>query len=203
MKENVGVVILAAGSSSRMGRPKQALRFGGSSLLRQCALAALGSVCTPVIVVTGANADISARELEGLDVRQVFNQHWKGGMASSIRAGINDLLDACPETDGCVILLCDQPFVTSDAISRLVFASRWAGKAIIASRYAGTFGVPALFNSSLFEELTQLEGTTGAKTVIARLAAETHFIDLPDGAVDIDTPDDYQQLISRGHSDKV
>src|SRR5918998_1055903 len=88
----VGAVILAAGSSSRMGSPKQTLQFRGQSLLRRVALAALGAGCCPVIVVTGANAELSRRELDGLDVREVLNPLWETGMASSVCAGVDGLV---------------------------------------------------------------------------------------------------------------
>ena len=81
---NVGAVILAAGSSSRMGTPKQMLQFEGSSLLRRAALAALGAKCRPVVVVTGAHAALCQRELDGLEVREAFNAGWETGMASTV-----------------------------------------------------------------------------------------------------------------------
>ena len=87
----VGAVILAAGSSSRLGRPKQTLQFKGETLIRRAVLAALGAGCHPVVVVTGANADLMRRELDGLDVCEVLNTLWETGMASSIRAGIEEL----------------------------------------------------------------------------------------------------------------
>ena len=83
-----GAVILAAGSSSRMGSPKQILPFRGISLLRRAALAALNAGCSPVVVVTGAHAELSRRELDGLDVREALNPRWETGMASSIGAGL-------------------------------------------------------------------------------------------------------------------
>src|SRR5918998_1610148 len=93
----VGAVILAAGSSSRMGSPKQTLQYRGVSLLRRAALAALGAGCSPVVVVTGAHAELSRRELDGLNVREVLNNVWETGMASSVRAGVEALAGADPE----------------------------------------------------------------------------------------------------------
>ena len=196
-KEHVGAVILAAGSSSRMGRPKQTLQFENESLLRRSAVAALDAGCSPVIVVTGANAEVSRQELEGLTVREIWNPKWKTGMGSSIAAGIRDLLDKDPDVTAAVIMLCDQPYVDADVISRLVSSHRLARHTVIGSKYAGGFGVPALFTRSLFGELSELEGTSGAKAVISRHARETHFIAFPEGEIDIDTPDDYVRLISR------
>jgi molybdenum cofactor cytidylyltransferase len=190
----VGAVVLAAGSSSRMGRPKQTLRFRDESLLRRAALAALGAGCRPVIVVTGAHAELSGRELEGLDVRQALNNLWETGMASSIRAGVEALSAADPHAAAAVLMLCDQPHVTSEVINGLVAAHRATGKAVVASEYDGGFGAPALFDRALFPELARLEGAAGAKEVIRRHAAEAHFLPFRGGEVDVDTPDDFSRL---------
>lgn len=181
-----------------MGRPKQTLQYRGESLLRRAALNALGARCRPVIVVTGANAELSRRELEGLEVLEVFNPLWQTGMASSIGAGVEALISADPASDAAVLLLCDQPHVAADLISRLVDAYRTTGSPIVASAYGGDFGAPALFAKALFAELTQLEGAAGAKQVIKRHAAAAHFLPFPGGEVDVDTPDDYSRLTAQG-----
>jgi molybdenum cofactor cytidylyltransferase len=191
----VCAVILAAGSSSRMGSPKQTLQFRGKSLLRHAALSALGAGCRPVIVVTGANAELSRRELDGLDVQEVLNTGWETGMASSIRAGIEALASADADTDAAILLLCDQPHVTDNVIASLVEAHRATGRPVVASTYGGSFGVPALFSRTLFAELTRLEGKSGAKEVIKRHASEAHFLLFQNGDVDVDTPDDFSRLI--------
>ncbi len=191
-----GAIILAAGSSSRMGSPKQILRFRGESLLRRAALAALGAGCSPVVVVTGAHAELSRRELEGLDVREVLNPRWETGMASSIGAGLEGLLREDPDAAAVVILLCDQPHVTAEVISSLVSAHRATLKPVIASAYGGSFGVPALFGRALFAELARLEGGAGAKQVIQRYASEAQFLPFGGGEVDVDTRDDFSRLIA-------
>jgi len=193
--ESVGAIVLAAGSSSRMGSPKQALQYRGESLLRRAALAALGAGCRPVVVVTGANVELSRRELEGLDVREVLNNLWETGMASSVRAGVESLLSADAEVDAAVLLLCDQPHVNAGVISGLVAAHRANGSPVVASTYGGSFGVPALFGRALFGELARLEGAAGAKQVIKRHAAEAHFLPFAGGEMDVDTPDDFSRLI--------
>ena len=190
----VGAIILAAGSSSRMGSPKQTLQFRGKSLLKRAALAALDAGCSPVIVVTGAHSELSRRELDGLAVREVLNALWETGMASSIRAGVEGLISANP--DAAVLLLCDQPHVTSEIINGLVAAHRSTGRPIVASTYGGSFGVPALFSRTLFAELTRLEGRSGAKEIIKRHASEAHLLPFPNGEVDVDTPFDFSRLIA-------
>ena len=194
--EGIGAVVLAAGSASRMGRPKQALQFGGQSLLRRASLAALEGGCSPVVVVTGAHAELSRAELHGLNVREVFNPHWQMGMASSIRAGLEGLLGGNPNTAAAVLLLCDQPYVTGDVISALIAAYRNTQKPIIASSYDGNLGVPALFGRSLFARLTRLEGSAGAKHVIEENASVADFLPFPGGELDVDTPDDFSRLIT-------
>ena len=188
----VAAVVLAAGSSSRMGSPKQTLSYRGESLLRRAALAALGAGCRPVIVVTGANAELSRGELDGLDVREVLNTVWEDGMASSVRAGVEALAGA--DAGAAVLMLCDQPHVTAEVISGLVAAHRATGRSVVASTYGGGFGVPALFGRALFAELARLEGAAGAKQLIKRHASEAHFLPFPGGEVDVDTPDDFSRL---------
>jgi molybdenum cofactor cytidylyltransferase len=196
-RRGVGAIVLAAGSSSRMGSPKQTLQFRGKSLLRRAALAALEAGCSPVIVVTGAHSELSRRELDGLDVREVLNTLWETGMASSIRAGVEGLLSADADIDAAVFLLCDQPHVTADLISGLIAAHHATGRPIVASTYGGSFGVPALFNRTLFAELARLEGAAGAKQVIKRHASEAYLLPFRNGEVDVDTPDDFSRLITK------
>lgn len=194
---NVGAVILAAGSSSRMGRPKQTLQFQGTSFLRRAVLAALDATCHPVVVVTGANAELSRRELDELEVHEAFNPEWETGMGSSVRTGIECLLTKDAGVAGAVLLLCDQPHVTADVISGLLTAHQSTRKPLIASTYGDSFGVPALFSRTLFTELTQLAGSSGAKEIIKRHASEAHFVPFPNGVVDVDTPDDFSCLTAK------
>ena len=194
--ESIGAVVLAAGSGSRMGYPKQTLQFRGQSLLRRAALASLGGGCSPVIVVTGAYAELSRRELDGLNVQIVFNPRWETGMASSIRTGLGAVLATDPNAAAAMFLLCDQPHVTADIISRLTEAHRVTQRPVIASTYGGSFGVPALFGRTFFAELARLEGSAGAKHVIKENALDAQYLPFPGGEVDVDTPDDLSHLIA-------
>ena len=189
----VGAVVLAAGASTRMGTPKQLLRFEGQTLLKRSALAALEAGCHPVVVVTGANAARAGEELLGLDVLEVENELWETGMASSVRAGIGAVVES--DADAVVFMLCDQPHVTSEIIAALIEAHRATGRVVVASEYGGGFGVPALFGRSLFDELVRLEGAAGAKQVIKSHAREAHFISFPEGETDVDTPEDFARLL--------
>lgn len=197
----VGAVILAAGGSTRMGRPKQLLEFGGETMLRRAASVALKAGCRPVVVVTGADAAASRKALRGLEVREAENQQWESGISSSVRVGIEAVVTANPRTAAVVLMLCDQPFVTREIIARLVAAHLETGRSIVASRYGGSYGVPALFGKAHFAELTTLEGDAGAKQVIQKHLPKVHLLSFPEGEIDIDTPDDLARLQSTDYSD--
>jgi molybdenum cofactor cytidylyltransferase len=190
---STAAVILAAGASSRMGSPKQALRCGGTSLLRRAALTALDAGCEPVVVVTGAHAEQSRRELDGLGVQETLNEEWPEGIASSIRAGVH-YVAANTSADAVIVMLCDQPRVGADVLMALVAAHAGTAKPIVACRYADTSGVPALFARTVWADLTLLTGHSGAKQIIESDPSRVHLVPFPDGAIDIDTPADFSRL---------
>ncbi len=190
----IGLIILAAGASTRMGNPKQLLLYQGCSFIRHITEVAIASVCQPIIVVLGANAERVKPEVSQLPVQIVENQQWQEGMSSSIRAGLEALLAVNPDLDAVAIALCDQPFVSSQTFNQLVETYYITSKPIIASEYAGTLGVPALFSHTLFSELMTLKSTEGAKKLIKKHSHEVFSVPFPKGAIDIDTPSDYEKL---------
>lgn len=190
----VGLIILAAGASTRMGTPKQLLAYRGCTLIRHMAEVAIASVCQPIAVVLGADAERIKPEISQLPIQIVENQQWEEGMSTSIRVGLEALLAMNPNLDAVAIALCDQPFVSSPTLERIVEAYRLTGKPIIASEYSGTLGVPALFNRTLFSELMTLKSTEGAKKLIKKHLHEVFSVPFLEGAIDIDTPKDYEQL---------
>jgi molybdenum cofactor cytidylyltransferase len=196
----VGVIVLAAGASERMGEPKQLLRFGGETLLRRAVRAALDSRCRPAVVVLGARAEELRGEVDG--AQAVVNAGWAEGMASSIRCGLLALEASAPApADGAVLTLCDQPFVTSEVINRLLEAYRAGRPPLVASEYVAggesARGAPALFSRALFPELIALRGGEGARQVIRRHAPAAAFVPVPEAAFDVDTPGDYLGLTRR------
>jgi molybdenum cofactor cytidylyltransferase len=199
----VGLIILAAGASTRMGTPKQLLAYRGCSFIRHmvevaiCASQqrfAIASVCQPIAVVLGANAERIKPEISQLPVQIVENQQWAEGMSSSIRVGLEALNAVNQNLDAVAIALCDQPFVSSQLLDRILEAYRFTGKPIIASEYSGTLGVPVLFSRALFSELMALKSTEGAKQLIKKHIHEVLSVPFPEGAIDIDTPKDYEQF---------
>lgn len=190
----IGLVLLAAGASSRMGTAKQLLPYQGRSLLRYMAEVALASRCSSVVVVLGAHVDRTRSEIHNLPVQTVENPHWSTGMGSSIRAGVQQI--TAQSLDAIIVMLCDQPLVTSANLNQLIEAYQATQHPVIASAYADTLGVPALFSHPLFPDLLKLSPNEGAKHLIDQYRDRIDSISFPEGAIDLDTPEDYQQLHS-------
>lgn len=188
------IIILAAGELSRMGQPKQLLPFRGQSLLRHTAQTALATPFRPVVVVLGANADLLRPELDGLNVHIALNPDWQQGMSRSLQIGITMASSLTPYPLSLIPILCDQPFVTPELLSRLVEAGQETGKPIAACDYGGSPGVPAWFHHPLTAELLALQGAAGAKQIFANHVGEIALVPFPEGAQDIDTPEDYARL---------
>lgn len=188
----IGAVVLAAGGSARLGRPKQLLRYGRQSLVRRAARAALEAGCAPVAVVVGPESDMIAPELRDLAVIILPNESWRRGIGTSIRAGVEALKDC----DALLLLVCDQPYLDSTQIRQLVARQEETQKPMVASAYAGTLGVPALFRRSCFAELLLLGDEQGAKVLLIARPQDVATVDFPDGAIDIDTPGDWERLAS-------
>ncbi|MDM9382042.1 nucleotidyltransferase family protein [Chlorogloeopsis sp. ULAP01] len=196
-KPNVAIILLAAGASTRMGVPKQLLPYQGRSLLNRTIESAIASVCKPVVVVLGANCQHIRSQVNQTGVEVIENPEWKLGMSTSIKSGILSLSKCSESIDAAIIAVCDQPFVSAEIINNLVATYCSTGKPIIASRYAETLGVPALFSHKFFSELAALRETIGAKYLIEKHLSEVFCVPFPLGVIDIDTPQDYEQLQMR------
>ena len=202
MNQSIGIIVLAAGASTRMGTSKQLLFYEGETLLRRAVVAALDSSCRPVVVVLGSQADALLKELADPDAYTVVNPAWAEGMGASIRCGLA-ALEALPEVgvEATVLTLCDQPLVTAGVIGRLLAAYQAKRSRLVVSEYEvkgeTIRGVPALFHRDLFNELLALRGVEGARRIISRYGAEATTVAVPEGRFDVDTPADYQALQNR------
>jgi len=189
-----GLILLAAGASTRLGAPKQDLLYQGKTLLQHAIQVALSTNCTPVIVVQGAHALVISPEVPRERVAIVENPDWQEGMASSIRAGITALEQRAPLATGVILMLCDQPLVGPDHLNNLVQKKLETNKSIVASYYNNTLGVPVLFDKSFFPRLQALKGQEGAKKLLYQYEPEVAAVPFPQGSVDIDTIADYKKL---------
>ena len=171
-------VVLAAGASTRLGRPKQLLVLDGETLLER-AVRIASQVCQHVVVVLGAQAELVQRGCHLREAQVVRNEDWREGMASSIRSGAG----AIKGFDGALIMTCDMPAVTGHHLQKLV-----EGEAISASFYGGKRGVPAFFPASCFPKLFSLEGEGGAQSLLK----EARAVALVSGEIDIDTMEDFE-----------
>ena len=186
-------VVLAAGCSRRMGRPKQLLPFRGRSLLRHAVGTALETPARPVVVVLGAGAGRLAAELAGLPVLVAENPAWDLGPGTSVRAAVAAVERLADPVDAVLLMACDQPFVTAAHLLRLLEARAEAGLPMAASEYEGGPGVPAVFARECFSALSALDPTSGAKPLLARRPEMVARVPFPAAAIDLDTPEDYER----------
>jgi len=189
---DIAIAILAAGSSSRLGEPKQLLRIRGRTLLEHAARTALSAKCGPVVVVLGAHARTLRPLLADLPVRITINRKWSGGLGTSIAAAVRTAERLRPPVAAILLMLCDQVHLTATIVTKLVRAwrKREGEKDIVACAYANTFGPPAIFPRRLFEDLLNLRPAQGAKPILRSHGAEFTAIPFRRGEEDIDTPAD-------------
>src|SRR5215813_5853809 len=180
-------IVLVAGASTRLGQPKQLLVLDGESLLRRTVRLAQQAGCDPVFVVLGFEAARMQQELSGLEANPVINDDWPSGMGSSLRSGIEAVMKAIPQPQKVLILLCDQPTLSSEILSNLLQISAKEKSPITASSYAGKLGVPAIFDQQLYPDLVKVEGDQGARSVIQRYENQTTTVEFRGGIIDIDT----------------
>lgn len=182
-------IVLAAGSSSRMGMPKQQLEYCGKTLLQHTVDEALLAGLSPLIVVT-ASVKKSDPCLLQANIIHVVNTHASEGMAASLRCGIQ----ALQQTDAAIVMVCDQPKLHAALLKQLISTQQKNNVAIVASKYKETLGTPALFHNSVFAELLQLQGDRGAKKILDNDAERISTVEFEGGEYDIDTPADYERL---------
>lgn len=191
----IGIIILAAGESKRMGSPKQLLQIEGKSLIHRTAEIALATDCYPVVMVIGANKPQIAPEIVDLPLTVIDNPMWHEGMSSSVKIGLAGVYMTYKEIEAVIILVCDQPYLSVSLLERMVEIYNTKKPRLIACKYGEQLGVPALFDRTLFEELLNLKGDKGAKPVLMNHLDEAHILQFEAGSIDLDTPDDYQAFL--------
>ena len=191
------IIILAAGASTRMGQPKQLLKYNDANLVQHAIEEALASGAQKVFVILGSGADKISEAINKRQANILYNKNWGEGMASSIREGLQQSLLVTANTDAIILMVCDQPYVNAVLLKNIVNQHIESGKPIVASQYKDTLGTPVLFHKSFFPELLKLKGDTGAKMIIMDNKEQVQAIKFPLGDIDIDNMADYEMLLQK------
>lgn len=192
----IPIVVLAAGTSRRMGTTKQVLPAqDGNTLLQNAISVALATEMSPVVVVVGADKANVVPTLVGLPVTIVDNANWASGMASSVKVGLAAAYMMAPAMEGALFLVCDQPYITAALLNEMRRHYIEKRPKAVVCRYGTSWGVPVLVGSSLLADLTRIEGDQGAKPLLKKHVEDVVFLDFDLGAIDIDTPAEYQYFV--------
>jgi molybdenum cofactor cytidylyltransferase len=185
-------VLLAAGSSSRMGSNKLLFDLAGESVLRSAARRALAGGLEPLLVVLGHQAERTRQELAGLPCQVVLNPAYEEGISSSLQAGVAALPAA---VGGAMVLLADMPYVSATMIAALVERYRTTSAPLVVSDFDGVNAPPMLYDRSLFSELLSMTGAGCGRQVVRRHRHEAEVLAWPVAALgDLDVPEDYRRL---------
>jgi molybdenum cofactor cytidylyltransferase len=193
----ITILLLAAGASTRMGQSKQLLAVADEPLLLTSSRAAVQSAADQVVVVLGANEQLHRAVIEPLPVAIVYHENWQLGMGSSLKAGLNYILKSEPLVQAVLVMVCDQPMISSVHLTAIIRHYQQNKDAIVASTYAGMAGVPALFDHSLFPLLLSLPDDQGARKIIQQKKELVGTVGFTGGAIDLDTPEDFRRLTGR------
>lgn len=191
---HVAAVILAAGSSSRLGQPKQLITKDGEPLLRRSIRLAHEAGVSPIFVVLGAHREIIQARTDFTGAQIVVNEEWEEGIASSIRTGVAAVEDHGPECCGVLLMTCDQPELSAEHLRLMANLFQQADDAGVASVYGGTRGIPAIFPRQAFADLMNLRGDRGARGLLLEAPWKVVEIRLEGGEIDLDRPEDLARL---------
>lgn len=190
------IIILAAGSSSRLGSPKQLLKWGDTTLLEHAIDQATKANPKKVVVVLGANHDLIRSKTNRQNVEYLINKKWEAGMGGSISTGFSFVVDIYPDAENILIMLCDQPAVNHHYLAQLMNTHSSSKQSIIATNYNGKPGVPAMFRRNSFNVLASMNNKGGAKKLMNDKVEEVFLVSPGFEIEDIDTEEDYLRLLA-------
>ncbi|MEM9544745.1 MAG: nucleotidyltransferase family protein [Bacteroidota bacterium] len=192
-KNKYAILILAAGESKRLGRPKQLVRWKNTTLLNHTITSALATKKTDVMVALGAHHSIILPTLTGnISILKIKN--WNEGMGATMSNCFNQF--SFEAYQGIIISVCDQPYISEDVFSDLIHRFEMGRKTIIVSKYDNGMGPPTLFSNTYLPKLKILKGDVGAKSLIRQNMTEVDSILFEKGTIDIDQIEDIQKLQS-------
>jgi len=189
----VAGILLAAGTSSRMGSNKMLFELDGESVLRRAAKRALAGGLSPLVVVLGHESDKAARELEGLPCEWALNPLYKQGINSSLKSGVMAVQGM--KATAAMVMLADMPFVTSEMIAAMIARYRETDAPLVISDYEGVNAPPMVYDRSLFMELLMMTGEGCGRQVVKAHRSEAEVMPWPVSALaDLDVPEDYARV---------
>lgn len=194
MKTKTAILILAAGSSSRMGQPKQLLPYKSTSLLGNIIQESLNSNARKVFVVLGANSQEIKSKIDFNNVEVIENNEWNKGIGSSIACGVRFIESNTPKINSVLITLADQPFIVTSYFNNIISCFFTSEKKIVATKIGERLGVPAIFHSAYFKDLKKLNEDKGAKELILSNLKDVEIVTSKIDFTDIDTMENYYNL---------
>lgn len=196
----LAVLLLAAGSSSRMGVPKQLLKWNNTTLLNHAINTVKQIDQNEIVLVLGAHFDEITSKIDASNITVIFNEDWKKGLGNSIACGIKYIKESLPDIDSVLIQLADQPLIDSNFLNKMIEYYQLDTDKIICTSYQNKrLGVPAIFNKTNFEELSKLNHDKGAKDLLNNNSEDILFLDGTNLISDIDTLEDYEALYKLFH----
>jgi molybdenum cofactor cytidylyltransferase len=189
-----GIIILAAGAATRMGKAKMLLPFSNGHILSHILEQAVSVETNNLCMVTGFYHAEIEKNIDSKSIEIIYNQNWKEGMASSIRKGLLTLLEKDKDISTVLLLVADQPYLHGELLKEIYQVYHKTNRGIVAAQYGNTKGTPVLFDKKYFAQLLALKGDIGAKSILQQNEADCAVVNFPLGAIDIDTPEDYENL---------
>jgi molybdenum cofactor cytidylyltransferase len=196
----LAILILAAGNASRMGFPKQLLKWKNSNLLQHAINSLKDIKNNGIYLVLGANFEQIITEIHTKNITVLKNDAWNEGLGSSIAFGVMQISKFQPEIEQVLIMLADQPLIDTHYLNLLINTHFQNQSHITCTLYKNQkLGVPAIFSKTYFEELAQLKGDKGAKNLLEKHSDNVVSIDGSHVFFDIDSKEDYEVLFKKHH----
>jgi len=196
--KSIGIIILAAGASRRMGSPKQLLKIDNQTLIERAIAITQAVDNQETIVVLGANAESIAPFISSQSsIDYIINENWEQGMGTTLKVGLAFLLTKKIDLSAVIVMVCDQPYLSTKILQELIDKYQETKADIVATTYNNLKGVPALFSNALFDSLIGLDKDEGARKIIKRYEGKIEVINFPKGIYDLDTPQAYQAYLDK------